>query len=117
MTNPLNEATYEWHPTETVEMDTLTPLEVALLVSRERKQHELSGRNGSSYTLTEVGQVTDPTTGATFAVTEHDYGMGIERECTCRDFEPGRPCQHLRAFEAQAARQHFGPFAATNFQD
>jgi hypothetical protein len=71
-----------------------------LRVKLEKREHELSGRNGSSYILTEIGQVSDAVSGETYAVTEHNFGLGVERQCICREFEPGRPCVHVRAIEA-----------------
>lgn len=72
-----------------------------LVVSYLRKQYPLSGHHGP-YTLTEVGQVTDPATGQTHAITEHNYSGERQLECLCADFEAGKPCVHVAAIEAVA---------------
>lgn len=70
-----------------------------LQVKMQSQQTELSGRYGP-YTLTEVAQVTDPATGETGHITTHDYGLGRELHCNCREFECGKPCVHVAAVEA-----------------
>lgn len=102
MTNTLPPAIIEFDHSNPVDFQReVSPILGDLVIGHLRKQHELSGRNGSSYTLVEVGQVTEPS-GAVYAITEHDYGQGRELECTCTAFESGRPCAHVRAFEARA---------------
>lgn len=93
MTNPLPQATHEWHPTETVDLDAVRPLAVELLqnyrVTRGQPQTVRAGHYG-------FAQVKAPDT-VTGPDGEHQvYLNGDERACTCG----GANCLHINAVAA-----------------
>jgi len=90
---PIPHGSFEWHPTEQVDMAEIERLEVRLLNETRMITTHVGGRGDVAAELQIVGRVGE------WEITRHDYHGAIEFHCNCPRFEAGRGCSHMAAFQ------------------